>query len=200
VHGRGAVHEDLNSHQIAARPRKRETEAPPQPPTEEEKQAAAKKEYDALLNSKSGGRYVPPAKLRALQQALTDKSSKEYQRMAWEALKKSINGLVNKISVANVKMIVPELFAENLIRGRYAIAFRFVHATKISGQNLMFDVEAFSADRFRNPLLLPFLSPQSTLPWQQSSIQNCLRLVSYWSRGWLSNSKRPTNETTRPCA
>lgn len=128
VHGRGAVHEDLDSHQLVARPRRRETEAPPQAPTEEEKQAAAKKEYDALLNSKSGGRYVPPAKLRALQQALTDKSSKEYQRMAWEALKKSINGLVNKISVANVKMIVPELFAENLVRGRYVMAFRFVSA------------------------------------------------------------------------
>lgn len=121
VQGRGAVREDLNSHQFAERPRRREPEAPPQPPTEEEKQAAAKKEYDALLNSRSGGRYVPPAKLRALQQALTDKSSKEYQRMAWEALKKSINGLVNKISIANIKMIVPELFAENLIRGRYVI-------------------------------------------------------------------------------
>ena len=116
--GRGAIREDLNSHQFAERPRKREVEAPTKPPTEEDKQAAAKKEYDALLNSRSGGRYVPPAKLRALQQALTDKSSKEYQRMAWEALKKSINGLINKVNVANIKAIVPELFAENLVRGR----------------------------------------------------------------------------------
>jgi pre-mRNA-splicing factor CWC22 len=38
--------------------------------------------------------------------------------MAWEALKKSINGLVNKVNVANIKNIVPELFSENLIRGR----------------------------------------------------------------------------------
>ena len=85
--------------QFAERPRKRNI----QEPGEEDKQAAAKKEYDALLNSRSGGRYVTPAKLRALQQALTDKSSKEYQRMAWEALKKSINGLVNKVNVANIK-------------------------------------------------------------------------------------------------
>lgn len=131
VHGRGAVHENINTHQFVERPRKRENEGPQQPPTEEEKQAAAKKEYDALLNSKSGGRYVPPAKLRALQQALTDKSSKEYQRMAWEALKKSINGLVNKISVANVKMIVPELFSENLIRGRCASALWYSSSTYV---------------------------------------------------------------------
>lgn len=38
--------------------------------------------------------------------------------MAWEALKKSINGLINKVNVANIKSIVPELFAENLVRGR----------------------------------------------------------------------------------
>ena len=38
--------------------------------------------------------------------------------MAWEALKKSINGLVNKVNTSNIKMIVPELFSENLIRGR----------------------------------------------------------------------------------
>lgn len=38
--------------------------------------------------------------------------------MAWEALKKSINGLINKVNVSNIKHIVPELFGENLIRGR----------------------------------------------------------------------------------
>ena len=38
--------------------------------------------------------------------------------MAWEALKKSINGLINKVNVANIKHIVPELFGENLVRGR----------------------------------------------------------------------------------
>jgi len=67
---------------------------------------------------RSGGTYIPPARLRALQAQITDKTSKEYQRMAWEALKKSINGLINKINIANIKYIVPELFSENLIRGR----------------------------------------------------------------------------------
>jgi pre-mRNA-splicing factor CWC22 len=88
------------------------------PVTEEQKQAAAKKEYDALVNKRSGGVYIPPARLRALQAQITDKNSKEFQRMAWEALKKSINGLINKVNVSNIKFIVPELFGENLVRGR----------------------------------------------------------------------------------
>lgn len=88
------------------------------PLTEAEKQAAAKAEYDKLLNMRSGGTYIPPARLKALQAQITDKTSKEYQRMAWEALKKSINGLINKVNVSNIKHIVPELFNENLVRGR----------------------------------------------------------------------------------
>ncbi|KAI2630813.1 MIF4G-domain-containing protein [Hypoxylon sp. NC1633] len=91
---------------------------PPKMPTEEEKQAAAKAEYEKLLGMRSGGTYIPPARLRALQAQITDKTSKEYQRMAWEALKKSINGLINKVNVSNIKHIVPELFQENLVRGR----------------------------------------------------------------------------------
>jgi pre-mRNA-splicing factor CWC22 len=32
-----------------------------------------------------------------MQQSTTDKSSVAYQQLAWEALKKSINGLINKV-------------------------------------------------------------------------------------------------------
>lgn len=100
--------------------RQREVPLAPRPKvlTDEEKQAAAKAEYEKLLTMRSGGTYIPPAKLRALQAQVTDKTSKEYQRMAWEALKKSINGLINKVNVSNIKHIVPELFGENLVRGR----------------------------------------------------------------------------------
>ncbi|KZF25087.1 MIF4G-domain-containing protein [Xylona heveae TC161] len=105
--------------QLAERLVQREKEdAAPRPLTEEEKQAAAKAEYDKLVNMRSGGTYIPPARLRALQAQVTDKNSKEYQRMSWEALKKSINGLINKVNVSNIKYIVPELFGENLVRGR----------------------------------------------------------------------------------
>ncbi|KAI1190531.1 hypothetical protein F5B17DRAFT_386250 [Nemania serpens] len=96
----------------------RRQRTPPKVPTEEEKQAAAKSEYEKLLSARSGGVYIPPARLRALQAQITDKTSKEYQRLAWDALRKSINGLINKVNVSNIKHIVPELFQENLIRGR----------------------------------------------------------------------------------
>jgi pre-mRNA-splicing factor CWC22 len=68
--------------------------------------------------TRAGGAYIPPARLREMQKQITDKKTPEFQRMAWEALKKSIQGLINKTNTANIKMIVPELFSENLVRGR----------------------------------------------------------------------------------
>lgn len=41
-----------------------------------------------------------------------------YQRMSWEALKKSINGLINKVNVSNIANIIQELLQENIVRGR----------------------------------------------------------------------------------
>lgn len=46
---------------------------------------------------RTGGTYIPPFRMRQLQQQVEDKSSIEYQRLTWEALKKSINGLLNKV-------------------------------------------------------------------------------------------------------
>jgi pre-mRNA-splicing factor CWC22 len=77
----------------------------------------ARKPFDDS-NTRAGGAYIPPARLREIQKSITDKKSPEFQRMAWEALKKSIQGLINKTNTANIKAIVPELFSENLVRGR----------------------------------------------------------------------------------
>ncbi|KAI9128599.1 hypothetical protein K1719_000082 [Acacia pycnantha] len=66
----------------------------------------------------SGGVYIPPFKLARMMKEIQDTSSVEYQRLTWDALRKSINGLVNKVNAANIKNIIPELFSENLIRGR----------------------------------------------------------------------------------
>lgn len=41
-----------------------------------------------------------------------------YQRMSWEALKKSINGLINKVNISNISIIIQELLQENIVRGR----------------------------------------------------------------------------------
>ena len=71
--------------------------------------------------TKAGGAYMPPHRMRAIMgetAALQGSASPEFQRMSWDALRKSINGLINKINVANIKQIIPELFGENLIRGR----------------------------------------------------------------------------------
>lgn len=64
------------------------------------------------------GAYIPPFKLALLQAQMTDKSSDEYQRVTWDALRKSLQGIVNKVNSANITLILPELFKENLLRGK----------------------------------------------------------------------------------
>ena len=88
-----------------------------------------------LAETRAGGAYVPPARLKALmaEVARADPGSVEYQRMSWEALRKSITGLVNKVAADNIKFIVPELFAgANLIRGRGLFCRSIMHAQEFS--------------------------------------------------------------------
>ncbi|KAI0713585.1 hypothetical protein C8Q76DRAFT_619793 [Earliella scabrosa] len=106
--------------QLAARIAEKELEK-----LEKEKDGKKEPEFDAaaefakLTSTRSGGVYIPPARLRAMQEAASkDKASAEYQRITWDALRKSITGIVNRVNVANIKHVVPELFQENLIRGR----------------------------------------------------------------------------------
>lgn len=64
-------------------------------------EAARRAEFAQLLGSRSGGAYIPPSRLRAMQaEAAKDKTSAEYQRLSWDALRKSINGLINKVGTA----------------------------------------------------------------------------------------------------
>ena len=84
-----------------------------------EEEAPRPAEGDAEKSKgRTGGLYMPPAKMKAMMKDMKDTSSKEYQKLSWEALKKSINGLVNKVNVSNIKNIVLEIFGENIIRGR----------------------------------------------------------------------------------
>ena len=57
---------------------------------------------------KTGGVYIPPHKLRAMQEKLLeeDPCSVEHQKMMWDLLRKSINGIVNKVNIANIQQIV----------------------------------------------------------------------------------------------
>uniref|UniRef100_A0A8C0HEA4 Pre-mRNA-splicing factor CWC22 homolog n=1 Tax=Chelonoidis abingdonii TaxID=106734 RepID=A0A8C0HEA4_CHEAB len=90
-----------------------------------------KEEMDPIL-TRTGGAYIPPAKLRMMQEQITDKNSLAYQRMSWEALKKSINGLVNKVNVSNIENIIHELLQENIVRGRGLLSRSILQAQSAS--------------------------------------------------------------------
>jgi pre-mRNA-splicing factor CWC22 len=84
-----------------------------------EKKARAERPKDVPSSEAKGGVYLPPHKLKELQRGLkSDKKDAAFQRMQWDALKKSINGLINKVNTSNIKNIIPEVFTENLVRGR----------------------------------------------------------------------------------
>ena len=92
---------------------------------------AQKKAVD-LLTTRTGGAYIPPAKLRMMQAQITDKSSAAYQRIAWEALKKSVHGHINKVNTGNITIIVRELFKENIVRGRGLLCRSIIQAQAAS--------------------------------------------------------------------
>uniref|UniRef100_A0A3B3QF06 Pre-mRNA-splicing factor CWC22 homolog n=1 Tax=Paramormyrops kingsleyae TaxID=1676925 RepID=A0A3B3QF06_9TELE len=96
-------------------------------PAEEPAVKKKKEELDPIL-TRTGGAYIPPARLRMMQAQITDKASLAYQRMSWEALKKSINGLINKVNVSNIGNIIHELLQENIVRGRGLLARSILQA------------------------------------------------------------------------
>jgi len=62
---------------------------------------------------------MPPHKMRAVLESLKEaKEGEAHQKYMWECLRKSLNGIVNKVNVGNISHIVMELFNENLLRGR----------------------------------------------------------------------------------
>lgn len=96
-----------------------------------EKTMKPKKNID-LLTSKTGGAYIPPAKLRMMQAEITDKTSEAYQRISWEALKKSLHGFINKINIDNIGVVTRELLKENIVRGRGLLCRSIIQAQAAS--------------------------------------------------------------------
>lgn len=92
------------------------------------------KNPDKIANifGRTGGAYIPPARLRQMQAQITDKSSEAYQRIAWEALKKSIHGFINKVNVSNISEVVKQLLMENIVRGRGLFAKSLLTAQSAS--------------------------------------------------------------------
>jgi pre-mRNA-splicing factor CWC22 len=52
--------------------------------------------------------------------------------MMWELLRKSINGIVNKVNISNIQNVVIELFNENILRGRGLLARSIIKAQMAS--------------------------------------------------------------------
>ncbi|KAL0110598.1 hypothetical protein PUN28_013883 [Cardiocondyla obscurior] len=103
----------------------------PDKPRENPEEAKQKRTV-GMLTSRTGGAYIPPAKLRMLQAEITDKSGAAYQRIAWEALKKSIHGYINKVNTSNIGIITRELLQENIVRGRGLLARSVIQAQAAS--------------------------------------------------------------------
>jgi pre-mRNA-splicing factor CWC22 len=99
--------------------KERRREADDAPPQSAQPDADSRRARNAeALLGRTGGVYIPPAKLAAMRREIKDKASEEYQKLTWEALKKSLNGLINKVNVSNIRNIIAEIFEENLVRGR----------------------------------------------------------------------------------
>eukprot|EP00747_Dinoflagellata_sp_TGD_P154107 gnl/TRDRNA2_/TRDRNA2_177467_c0_seq1.p1 gnl/TRDRNA2_/TRDRNA2_177467_c0~~gnl/TRDRNA2_/TRDRNA2_177467_c0_seq1.p1 ORF type:complete len:610 (-),score=-30.09 gnl/TRDRNA2_/TRDRNA2_177467_c0_seq1:116-1945(-) len=69
-------------------------------------------------NTQKYDAYVPPFKMARILPPVLDKTSLDYQRSTWAVLKKSLNGLVNKVNNSNLENIVTDMLRENLVRGR----------------------------------------------------------------------------------
>lgn len=156
-------------------------------PREEEKDKAVitprqRKTVD-LLTSKTGGAYIPPAKLRLMQAEITDKTSAAYQRIAWEALKKSIHGYINKVNTSNIGIIARELLHENIVRGRGLLCKSIIQAQAASPTftNVYAALVAVINSKFPNigELLLKRLVLQFKRGFKQNNKTVCISAAAF---------------------
>lgn len=136
-----------------------------------------------LLTSKTGGAYIPPARLRMMQAEITDKSSAAYQRIAWEALKKSIHGFINKINVGNIGLITKELLRENIVRGRGLLCKSIIQAQAASPTftHVYAALTALINVKFPNigELLLKRLVLQFKRSFKRNDKSNCIAAANF---------------------
>lgn len=136
-----------------------------------------------LLTSKTGGAYIPPAKLRLMQKEITDKTSPAYQRIAWEALKKSIHGYINKVNTSNIGIIARELLHENIVRGRGLLCKSIIQAQAASSTftNVYAALVAVINSKFPNigELLLKRLVLQFKRGFKQNNKTVCISAAAF---------------------
>jgi len=87
-----------------------------------------------MMPAAAGGVYIPPFKLKKMMEELekAKDSSQEHQKYMWEQLRKSINGIVNKVNVTNIHGVALELFEHNLLRGKGLLAKSIMKAQAAS--------------------------------------------------------------------
>lgn len=149
---------------------------------ESEAKPRERKQID-MLTTRTGGAYIPPAKLRMMQENITDKSSAAYQRIAWEALKKSIHGYINKINTSNIGIIARELLHENIVRGRGLLCKSIIQAQAASPTftNVYAALVAIINSKFPNigELLLKRLVLQFKRGFKQNNKAICISAVTF---------------------
>jgi pre-mRNA-splicing factor CWC22 len=131
---------------------------------------------------RTGGVYIPPFKMRLIEKSIKDKAGDEYQRLTWDALKKSLNGLVNKVSPLNIVKILPEVFAENLNRGR-GLLCRSLMKSQSSSPNF-------------TPVYAALIAVINTKMPEAGELL-CRRLISQWKKAFMRNQKALLLSTTK---
>lgn len=136
-----------------------------------------------MVNTRTGGAYIPPARLRMMQAQITDKSSMAFQRLAWEALKKSIHGHINKINVGNIGIIIKQLLKDNIVRGRGLLCRSVIQAQAASPTftNVYAALVAAVNSRFPNigELLLKRLVIQFKRGFKRNDKSICISSASF---------------------
>jgi pre-mRNA-splicing factor CWC22 len=100
----------------------------------EGKENIPKSATTSLLPSK-GGVYIPPFQMAKMYEEIrqtNDKQSMDYQKMMWEMLRKSINGIINKVNITNIHNIIYEILNENLLRGKGLLSRAIIKAQMAS--------------------------------------------------------------------
>jgi pre-mRNA-splicing factor CWC22 len=75
--------------------------------------------------------YVPPHKRKREDNSI-DKFGEAQQRLSFESLRRYLNGVVNKANGGNIVTVLPELFKENLVRGRGLLCRALLSAQEAS--------------------------------------------------------------------
>lgn len=95
-------------------------------------------ELSGVMPALTGGVYIPPFKLKKmLEEAKQAEGNHQGQsvaakRLEQEQLRKAINGIVNKVNVANIKEVTANLFEMDLVRGRGLLAKAIMKAQAAS--------------------------------------------------------------------